>query len=70
MFQRPELRNRLAGIIPFTPFLPHEVRELIELELVKLKASYHKSEGWGRPRLAWNKRVIEFFFDSNPVNQI
>lgn len=63
MFQRPELRNRLAGIIPFTPFLPHEVREIIELELVKLRASYRRSEGWGRPRLAWSARTIEHFAD-------
>ncbi|CAD7949192.1 unnamed protein product [Amoebophrya sp. A25] len=63
MFARPEVRNRIAAIVPFTPFLDSEIRQVIDLELKKLRRSYKKSEGWGHPNIVWTQRVVDFLAD-------
>ncbi|CAD7926581.1 unnamed protein product [Amoebophrya sp. A120] len=68
MFARPEVRNRIAAIVPFTPFLHNEVRQVILLELQKLRKSYKRSAGWGRPNIVWTEEVVELFAD--PVRNV
>eukprot|EP00392_Amoebophrya_sp_AT5.2_P015763 g15979.t1 len=68
MFARPELRNRIAAIVPFTPFRASEVRQVILLELHKLQKSYKNSAGWGRPNIVWADKVVEYLAD--PVRNI
>lgn len=46
MFSKRELQNRFVAIVPFTPFLPEEVRQVAQLELKSLRKAYRKSEGW------------------------
>jgi len=49
--------------VPFTPFLAHEVREIATLHLENLRKRYRGAVGWGRPRLAWTPRVLDYLSD-------
>jgi len=65
MFRRPELRNRLAAIVPFTPFTNSEVLQVVNLQLQKLQRKYSASSGWKYAEINWTHDVVDYFVNAN-----
>eukprot|EP00397_Hematodinium_sp_SG-2012_P003441 GEMP01003449.1.p1 GENE.GEMP01003449.1~~GEMP01003449.1.p1 ORF type:complete len:984 (+),score=251.54 GEMP01003449.1:48-2954(+) len=61
MFRRPELRNRLSAIVPFTPFRSEEVTQIVQLQMQKLQRKYSASTGWRYAQINWTPDVISHF---------
>lgn len=61
MFRRPELRNRLSAVVPFTPFRGKEVEQIVQLQLERLQRKYAASSGYRNAQINWVPDVIKYF---------